>query len=97
MKERFSHNTYPKTEEMVDMSKNLGVSLSKIENWYKHNRRALAKKGVFTLKTKKYFKKDKVGYLLKMFELYPRPTKEQIQEMLASRKLFVLLTWNSIF
>lgn len=50
LKERFSHNTYPKTEEMIDMSKNLGVSLSKIENWYKHNRRALAKKGVFTLK-----------------------------------------------
>ena len=35
---------------MEDMSRALGVSLSKIENWYKHNRRSLAKKGVFTLK-----------------------------------------------
>jgi len=81
LKEKFDINTYPKTEEMVEMSKSLGVSLSKIENWYKHNRRSLAKKGAFTLKTKKYFKKDEVNYLLKMFEMHPRPTKEQIFEM----------------
>lgn len=35
---------------MIEMAKTLEVNLSKIENWYKHNRRSLAKKGAFTLK-----------------------------------------------
>lgn len=82
-------------EEMVAISKKLSVGLSKIENWYKHNRRSLAKRGFFTLKvgrlififadqliqTKKYFKRDELSYLVEMFDTCPRPTKEQINEM----------------
>jgi hypothetical protein len=83
LKENFNKNTYPKTDEMIEIAKKLCVTLSKIENWYKHNRRSLAKKGVFTLKTKKYFKKDEVNYLVKMFETYPRPSKDQITEISA--------------
>lgn len=55
LREQFSQNTYPKTEEMKEISLRLNVSLSKIENWYKHNRRSLAKKGFFVLKVKRYF------------------------------------------
>jgi hypothetical protein len=81
LKKQFAENTYPKNEEMLEFAKKLGVSFSKIENWYKHNRRSLAKRGCFELKTKKYFKKDEVQYLLKMFEQFPRPSKEQILEI----------------
>ena len=35
---------------MVELAKKLTVGISKIENWYKHKRRSLAKKGLFTLK-----------------------------------------------
>lgn len=35
---------------MMEMARKLNYSLSKIENWYKHNRRALAKKGLLELK-----------------------------------------------
>jgi hypothetical protein len=81
LKECFTENTYPKTEDMLAMAAKLVVSLSKIENWYKHNRRSLAKKGRFSLKTKKFFKKDELIYLTKMFDTHPRPSKEQIAEM----------------
>jgi hypothetical protein len=84
LKKHFAENTYPKNEEMIEFAKKLGVSFSKIENWYKHNRRSLAKKGCFELKTKKYFKRDEVQYLLKMFDAHPRPSKEQILEMAKS-------------
>lgn len=35
---------------MKEMADQMGVNLSKIENWYKHNRRMLSKNGSFYLK-----------------------------------------------
>jgi len=35
---------------MQEMAQNLGVNLAKIENWFKHHRRSLAKKGQFQIK-----------------------------------------------
>jgi len=32
------------------MAEKLGVNLPKIENWFKHHRRSLAKKGQFSIK-----------------------------------------------
>lgn len=81
LRENFNRNTYPKTEEMRVLAKKLSVSLSKIENWYKHNRRSLAKKGCFVLKSKKYFKKEEINYLVQMFETHPRPNKQLVVEM----------------
>lgn len=66
---------------MAEIAAKLGSSLSKIENWYKHNRRSLAKRGLFELKNKKYFKKDELDYLLKCFQLFPRPSKQKYAEM----------------
>ena len=37
-------------DDMIELSKKLDVNLSKVENWYKHKRRSLAKKGLFKLK-----------------------------------------------
>jgi len=36
-------------QEMQEIADRFGVSLSKIENWYKHHRRSLAKKGQLDL------------------------------------------------
>ena len=41
---------YPRIEEMKEMANKMDVNLSKIENWYKHNRRMLSKNGSFYLK-----------------------------------------------
>jgi NADH:ubiquinone oxidoreductase subunit E len=41
----FEKDNYPSYEEMQRIADAFGVSLSKIENWYKHQRRSLAKKG----------------------------------------------------
>jgi len=35
---------------MQNMADKLGVNISKIENWFKHHRRSLAKKGQFDIK-----------------------------------------------
>lgn len=35
---------------MKEIADKMGVNLSKIENWYKHNRRMLSKNGSFYLK-----------------------------------------------
>jgi len=37
-------------EEMKMMAEQFGVELIKIENWYKHHRRSLAKRGEFDIK-----------------------------------------------
>jgi hypothetical protein len=77
----FAKNHYPKTDEMMQLAKNLNASLSKIENWYKHKRRSLAKRGLFKLKNKRYFKKEELQYLQEMFMLHPRPTKDAYKEI----------------
>jgi len=50
LKENFEQNNYPRVEEMKEMADQFGVNLSKIENWYKHHRRSLAKKGELDIK-----------------------------------------------
>jgi len=81
LKDSFDKKNYPKVEEMKDMAGQMGVNLSKIENWYKHNRRMLSKNGSFYLKSKKYFKKSELTYLTTMFEKHPRPSKEILLEI----------------
>jgi len=50
LKANFEKNNYPRVEEMKTMADQFGVNLSKIENWYKHHRRSLAKKGELDIK-----------------------------------------------
>jgi len=61
------------------MANGFGVGVPKIENWYKHHRRSLAKRGQFDIKTKKHFKNSEVSYLMEILKEHPKPTLEQIK------------------
>jgi len=78
---KFEQNNYPSVQEMKDTAEDLGVGLSKVENWYKHHRRSLAKKGQFDIKSKKYFKKSELDFLQGMFDRDSKPTKEEILQI----------------
>jgi len=75
----FEKNNYPDLGEMKTMAGDFGVGLLKVENWYKHHRRSLAKRGQFDIKTKKHFDNLEVNYLMEVFQNYPKPTFEQIK------------------
>jgi hypothetical protein len=81
LNQNFAKNNYPTTEEMKVMARDLGVNLLKIENWYKHHRRSLAKKGNFDIKTKKHFNVSELNYLNEKFTKNQRPEREEISEM----------------
>eukprot|EP01017_Pseudomicrothorax_dubius_P006295 TRINITY_DN11769_c0_g1_i5.p1 TRINITY_DN11769_c0_g1~~TRINITY_DN11769_c0_g1_i5.p1 ORF type:complete len:644 (-),score=85.87 TRINITY_DN11769_c0_g1_i5:138-2069(-) len=77
----FKKNPYPTKQEMVDISDKLSAPVAKVENWYKHNRRSLSKRGLFRLKNRKYFKPLELRYLEKTFAISPKPSKEKYQEI----------------
>jgi len=79
LEENFELNNYPKVEEMQKMAEQFKVRLSKIENWYKHRRRMLAKRGLFDIKPKKTFKASEKDYLISFYRKTPKPTQKDIE------------------
>eukprot|EP01017_Pseudomicrothorax_dubius_P006327 TRINITY_DN11782_c0_g1_i1.p1 TRINITY_DN11782_c0_g1~~TRINITY_DN11782_c0_g1_i1.p1 ORF type:complete len:289 (+),score=20.86 TRINITY_DN11782_c0_g1_i1:65-931(+) len=77
----FNENPYPSLEEMTALGAQLNVSVSKIENWFKHYRRALAQKGLFEIKTRKYFTLAEKRKLEKYYISTPRPTTEGYRQI----------------
>eukprot|EP01017_Pseudomicrothorax_dubius_P011462 TRINITY_DN14289_c0_g1_i2.p1 TRINITY_DN14289_c0_g1~~TRINITY_DN14289_c0_g1_i2.p1 ORF type:complete len:335 (-),score=45.89 TRINITY_DN14289_c0_g1_i2:97-1101(-) len=77
----FQTNAYPTTSDMQQLATKFAVSSSKIENWFKHYRRALAHKGKFEIKSRKYFTAREKSQLEKLYSVTPRPTREGYREI----------------
>eukprot|EP01016_Furgasonia_blochmanni_P044841 TRINITY_DN6262_c0_g1_i10.p1 TRINITY_DN6262_c0_g1~~TRINITY_DN6262_c0_g1_i10.p1 ORF type:complete len:575 (-),score=44.72 TRINITY_DN6262_c0_g1_i10:495-2219(-) len=77
----FKKNPYPSFEEIKTIGEELNVIPAKVENWFKHYRRALSKQGLFRIKKRKHFKDSDISYVRRCFAINPKPSKETYNEI----------------
>lgn len=91
-----SQDHYPSRGEMKKISKSLGITFQKLENWFKYKRRREVFQGKMEFqvessfrfndstfgKKKHVFSKDQNEYLLKEFFKEQNPKKRRREEML---------------
>jgi transcriptional regulator with XRE-family HTH domain len=77
----FSQEPYAKGKTLQDLATQLGVSMKRVQNWFKHKRSRLAQQGKFEYKPRNLLNSEQITFLKGAFFTNPTPTPELCEQL----------------
>lgn len=77
----FGQEPYAKGKTLQDLANQLGVSIKRVQNWFKHKRSRLAQQGKFEYKPRNLLNSEQITFLKGAFFTNPSPTPELCEQL----------------
>jgi len=77
----FVSEPYAKGKTLGDLANQLGVSVKRVQNWFKHKRSRLAQQGKFEYKPRNLLNSEQITFLRGAFFTNPSPTPELCEQL----------------